>query len=633
VALRETERNAWKAWASAKTACDQGLVARPLSLFVEATEIAPVVVYLDAAEFALGLNRSLERLVPVYRRHARSFGLAPDAYPIYLPGTKIGPEGWEFVLNCLLAANVIEPSRLDIQEKIADVLEERERFGEALAWRNGIETADPRSLSNSMAIARLLARTRHFADAEAHYLGVEAQSSHNIEVLLRLISIFQDEGDEPKLHSLIERIDREFSLAEQRSGIDYQVFLLGLILEIARQRPLSPSRELLRGLRRRCDRLLEAGKPNLCILLSDALLAFVESDGATSARRRLCKATIAAERAAPSIDVPEIAAKEVAEAANYAEVLISHPGFPNREREPLPAVNAAVLCREQARTLLDEGKAGDALPKYAASLKAYHVTEVPTQYEVVGDHKLVLHEQRYYVIPREIQEFMIWEGTVYRLTGIGRHTRRHVPAWLIRLLLPYVGLVRNLKARARAWRAATAPVRAEMVAEFGELILRWLAFAGSIGGPPAKAVFRQLTAAMRRIDRAVPQLRSLLRPAVRLAHKIQYRMFRRKPKAALRSSGRGRLRRWLGAVLRPIRRQRDGLVRQAKALIYHLKRIIFKISWSRYAVRGVVTAQRREAALALIAKISKPPLAAGEPGPLGVRRDRLNRVNALGPGA
>jgi len=633
VALRETERNAWKAWASAKTACDQGLVARPLSLFVKATEIAPLMVYLDAAEFALGLNRSLERLVPVYRRHARSFRLAPDAYPIYLPGTKIGPEGWEFALNCLLAANVIEPSRLDIQEKIADVLEERKRFGEALAWRNGIETADPRSVGNSIAIARLLAKTRHFADAEAHYLGVEAQSSHNIEVLLRLSSIFQDKGEEAKLLSLIERIDREFSLAEQRSGLDYQVFLLGLILEIVRQRPLSPSRELLQGLRRRCDELLEQGKPNLCILLSDALLAFVESDGATSAQRRLCKATLAAERAATSIDLPEMAAKPVAEAANYAEVLISHPGFPSREREPLPAVNAAVLCREQARTLLDEGMAGDALPKYAASLRAYHVTDVPTQYEVVGDHKLVLHEQCYYVIPRGIQEFMILEGTVYRLTGIGRHTRRHVPAWLIGLLLPYVGLVRDLRARARAWRVATAPARAAMAAEYGKRIVQWLALAGSIAGPPAKAILRRLAAAMRRIDHAVPQLRPALRPAVRLAYRIRYLMHHRKPKGAVRPHARGRLRRWFGAVLRPIRRQRDSLVRTAKALSYDLKRIIFRISWSRYAVRGVVTAQRREAALALIAKISNRPLAANEAEPLVVRRARLSRVNALGPGA
>ena len=634
MALRETERNAWKAWASAKTACDQGLVARPLSLFVKATEIAPLLVYLDAAEFALGLNRSLERLVPVYRRHARSFGLAPDAYPIYLPGTKIGPEGWEFVLNCLLAANVSAPSRLDIQEKIADVLEERERFGEALAWRNGIETADPRSIGNAMAIARLLAKTRHFADAEALYLGVEAQSSQNIEVLLRLIAVFQDKGDEARLRSLIERIDREFSLAEQRSDIDYQVFLLGLILEIVRQRPLSPSRELLKGLRRRCDELLDDGKRNLCILLSDALLAFVESDGAPSAQRLLCKATIAAERAATSIDLPEMAAKAIAEAANYAEVLISHPEFPSREREPLPAVNTAVLCREQARTLLDEGKAGDALPKYAASLKAYHVTEVPTQYELVGDHKLVLHEQCYYVIPRAIQEFMIWEGTVYRLTGIGRHTRRHVPAWLIDLLLPYVGLVRNLMARARTWRTATAPVRAAMAAEYGKRIAQWIAYVGSIGRPPAKAIFRQLAAAMRRIDRAVPQLRPTLRPAVRLSYRIRYLMFYRKPKKpAMRPHARGRLRRWLGALLRPLGRQRDGFVRTAKALIYHLKRIVFKISWSRYVVRGVVTADRRETALALIAKISNPPLAANEAGPLVVPRARLSRVNALGPGA
>jgi hypothetical protein len=632
VALRESERNAWKAWASAKTACDQGLVARPLSLFVKATEIAPLVVYLDAAEFALGLNRSLERLVPIYRRHARSFGLAPDAYPIYLPGTKIGPEGWEFVLNCLLAANVSAPSRLDIQEKIADILEERERFGEALAWRNGIESADPRSIGNSMAIARLLAKTRHFADAEAHYLGVEAQSSHNIEVLLRLISVFRDKGDDAKLRSLIERIDREFSLAEQRSGVDYEVFLLCVILEIVRQLPLSPSPELLQGLRRRCDELLEAGKPNLCILLSDALLAFVESDGATSARRRLCKATIAAERAATSIDLPEIAAKPIAEAANYAEVLISHPGFPSREREPLPAVNAAVLCREQARTLLDEGKAEDALPKYAASLKPYHVTDVPTQYELVGDHKLVLHEQCYYVIPRAIQEFMIWEGTVYRLTGIGRHTRRHVPAWLIDLLLPYVGQVRNLMARARAWRAATAPVRAAMAAEYGRRIVEWLAFARSIGGPPAKTIFRHLVAAMRRIDHAVPQLRPMLRPAVRFGYRVRHLVSHRKARRpAVRVHARGRLRRWLGPLLRPVRRQRDSVARRAKALIYHLKRIVFKISWNRYVVRGVVTAGRRETALALIAKIS--PLAANEAGPLVIRRARLSRVNALGPGA
>jgi hypothetical protein len=82
-----------------------------------------------------------------------------------------------------------------------------------------------------------------------------------------------------------------------------------------------------------------------------------------------------------------------------------------------------------------------------------------------------------------------------------------------------------------------------------------------------------------------------------------------------------------------MRSLRDGLVRTAKALSYHLKRTIFKVSWSRYAVPGVVTAQRREAALALIAKISNRPPAANEAEPLVIRRARLSRVNALGPGA
>jgi len=140
--LREAKWKAWKAWASARVACDQGLVARPLALYVQATELACPAAYLDAAEFAWHLNRNLERLAPIYQRHALSFGLAPDAYPIHLPGTKIGPEGWEFVLNCLLAASAGAPGRLDIRQKIADLLEERGRFGEALAWRQGIEATD-----------------------------------------------------------------------------------------------------------------------------------------------------------------------------------------------------------------------------------------------------------------------------------------------------------------------------------------------------------------------------------------------------------------------------------------------------------------------------------------------------------
>jgi hypothetical protein len=626
VELREAERKAWKAWASAKVARDRGLIARPLSLFVEATELAPLVVYLDAAEFALRLNRSLERLTPIYQRHAQSFGLAPDTYPIYLPGNKIGPEGWEFVLNCLLAAKVTAPNRLDVQEKIADVLEERGRFGEALAWRHGVEAADPQCYCNSMAIGRLLAKTGHLADAEARYFRLEAQRPHNIEVLLHLASVLS-ERENPKLPSVVDRIDRELSIA-RTSFDDQQVFFLRLVLEMARQWPSPPSRELLQRLRKRCDELLVLHQPGAWNLLADALLAFVESNFAVSARARVCKATLAVERAATGIHLPEKAAETVAEAANYAQVLISHPEFPSRECEPLPAVDAALLAREQARMLLDEGKAGDALPKYAASLKAHYVTDVPMQYEVVGDHKLVLHGQCYYAFPRDVQEFMIWEGTVYRLTGIGRHTRRRVPAWLISLLFPYVGLVRNLRANGREWKAGAMSAGAAMV-------VACAVWAKRIVGAPATAIVAQAVAAMRRIDRAVPLLRSLLRPGVRLAYQIRYSLRRRKPKRAVdRTLVRGRLRLWLSRRLHPMLwGQRCRVIQISRALTHHLKRVIFKISWSRYAVDGVVAADRREAVLATLAKISNVPLAAGDAGPRVVRRPRLTSLSASGQGA
>jgi tetratricopeptide (TPR) repeat protein len=635
VALREAERKAWKAWASAKVACDQGLVARPLWLFVQATELASPAVNLDAAEFALNLNRNLERLAPIYQRHARSFGLAEDAYPIYLPETKIGPEGWEFVLNCLLAANVSAPSRLDIQDQIADLLEERGRLGEALAWRNGIEVTDLSSLGNSMAIGRLLAKTGHIADAVAHYRRINAQRPDNAEVLLRLVSIYSAEKEKSNLLAAVDRIDRALAVAEKRSDAEYQAFFLGLVLAIVRQWPISPSRELLHRLRRRCDRLLLTDQSSVCVLFADALLGLVESDFGRSARPRLCKATIEVERAKTATDIPTKAAETVAEAANYARVLISHPGFPGREREPLPAVNAAVLAREQARTLLGEGKAGDALPKYAASLKSYHVTDVPTQYELVGNHKLVLHEQCYYLIPRDVQEFMIWEGTVYRLTGIGRHTRRHIPGWLISLLFPCVSPLRNLRTKAREWSVSAAIVGAAMVVEYGHRMVQSVAWAGRIGRKPAKAISRRAVRAMRRIDGAVPQLRSLLRPAVRLAYTLRYCLRRRRhERAVVRPHADRRFHPLFNRRLRPVlKAQHDRLVQTAKVLTDHLKRVIFKIIWRRYAVEGVVTAPRREAALALFAKISNVPLAGDEGEPRVVRRARLTRTSPWGPEA
>ena len=81
-----------------------------------------------------------------------------------------------------------------------------------------------------------------------------------------------------------------------------------------------------------------------------------------------------------------------------------------------------------------------------------------------------------------------------------------------------------------------------------------------------------------------------------------------------------------------MRDQRDSSRQMVKALTYNLKRMIFKISWSRYAVREVGTAHRREVALALVAKISNVPPAADGAGPRVVRRARLKRTSALGPG-
>jgi len=407
--LREAKWKAWKAWASARVACDQGLVARPLALYVQATELACPAAYLDAAEFAWHLNRNLERLAPIYQRHARSFGLAPDAYPTHLPGTKIGPEGWEFVLNCLLAASAGAPGRLDIRQKIADLLEERGRFGEALAWRQGIEATDSASPGNSM-----------------------------------------------------------------------------------------------------------------------------------------------------------------------------------------PAVDAAALAGEQARMLLDEGKAGDVLPKYAESLTPYHETDVPTQYELVGNHKLVLHEQCYYVIPRDIREFFISEATVYRLTGIGRHSRRRIPPWLFSLLLPCVSRLRNLRTKVEEWCASAAIIGAAMVTEYGERVLQSPAWAARSRRESAISV--RSVRAMRRIDRAGPP------------------------------DAHGRFHVGSNRQMCAMKGQCDRFIQTARAPIDHLTRMIFKIGWSRYAVQGVATAHSREAALALIAKISNARHA-GDGAEPRVVRARLTRTS------
>jgi hypothetical protein len=263
------------------------------------------------------------------------------------------------------------------------------------------------------------------------------------------------------------------------------------------------------------------------------------------------------------------------------------------------------------------------------------VTDVPTQYELVGDHKLVLHEQRYYVFPRDVQEFMIWEGTVYRLTGIGRHTKRHVPAWLIALLFPYVNLYRNLKASAREWKARATSIGLAMAIERGQRMLRSVARAGRIDRTPAKAIALRALIAMLWIDRTVPQLRSFLRPAVRFAYRICYRLLggkserdvvRRRKRSRFHLSSNRKL-------LAMVRGRRHRLIRVAKALTRNLKRIMFRIGWSRYAVRGVATAPKREVALAHIAKISNVPLAGDGPEPCVVRRARLSRTSALWSGA
>jgi len=252
-----------------------------------------------------------------------------------------------------------------------------------------------------------------------------------------------------------------------------------------------------------------------------------------------------------------------------------------------------------------------------------------------------LHGQRYYVFPRDVQEFMIWEGTVYRLTGIGRHTRRRIPAWLISLLFPYIGLLRNVKAKVREWAASAVSVGAAMAVEHGSRIVRSIAWAGRIGRSSAKAISLRAIVAMRRIDRAMPQLRPFLRPAVRLAYKIRYHLLYKKPqRTAARPHARGKFRLWVNRRLRPMmKRQRDRFIQTAKALTctakaltYNVKRMIFKISWSRYAVQGVVTADRRETALAMIAKTSNAPLAGDGAEPRVVRRARLARMSALGPG-
>jgi len=440
-------------WNKANIARGQGRIAQSLSFYSQSTGASPPSCepYFEAAELTLKLNRDLAGLERLNERHRQSFAISRERFPVSIPGAKIGPEGWEYGLDCLLQANLIAASRVDWQVLLAEALEQRGQLRQALHWRRRAAALDSRHLPNQIALGLLLESEAGLGAAAQHYESLGSQWRSNEQIALHLAHVYRALGRTEHANSILH--DLENSLEHGRSSSDAghrappgepsaiarsepesivlrAARLLALALAAVKVGPERVPQSFAQDLLARGWDLVAADPQSGSARLALGYSALVVGDEAAAASH-LQAASLLAHQGQSFATGDSALDGVVHDALHWARAILADPTLDRPNNGPLPPIDAIGIARVHARQMWKEGQTIGALAEYANALKPFHVTSIPLRYELSGDYKVVFHERKFYAVPRDVADFVIIGGAVYKLVGAVRHSERRLPPWVL----------------------------------------------------------------------------------------------------------------------------------------------------------------------------------------------------------
>lgn len=458
-------------WTEAKVARDQGRIAQALNLYAKATAVMPTAheVCYEAGTFALEVNRNLAGLDELYDRHRKNFGLSAEECPVRVAGTKLGPEGWEFGIDCLTRANAFPVVPAEWHETLADALASRGRLSQALQWRRRLNRRDPMRRGNRLTMARLCEALGSLEDAARQYEELLNRWPDDPESILGLTWIQEQLGQVVETARLVDLFE---SAWREASAVDVgpPEMVAGRVLRVVWAAAKRGSKRLPTDARHKLRELGQAlrarhpGHPTC--LLAEGYVRLIDGE-AIVARQKflLASLAIAGGVVIRTNSPPHDAALH--DALHWARALLVDPGLDDPQEGPLPSFDAAALERVHAHEMWAAGQMIAAMSGYATALRLHHVANVPLQYEIRGEYKVLFHEGLFYAVPRKVSEFTIIDGKVYRLKGRARDSERRLPPWLIDLAYWIAGALHCAGRHVGPLRTASRPV-----VRFGQFVRR-----------------------------------------------------------------------------------------------------------------------------------------------------------------
>ena len=447
--------------AEAKIARDEGRVGSALDLFVKAvsTERSGYKELHDAGLFALGVMKNLRGLESLYEDHRRQFNLSPDECPAAVPGTKFGDEGWRFAFDCLTRADSDPGVPLDWIEDLADALAERGQIREALQWRHRVSRHQTFRPANHTAIAVLLERLGELEQAAQEYRGVLAELPDDPAALLGLAFV------EERLGLVVETREFDFLISRLSGGAESlpAASLVGRTVHLtwaAVRRGTPRLASAVRAKLRDAAAALARSFPNHSgALINEGLAAVLDGERAL-ARSKFLRARLLRQAFPEHSSTRSADDDALLNAARWADAFVLDPASdPNapivRPSDPVR------LALAEAHQMWLEGELFAAMSAYAVAMRHRHVTSLPMRYEIIGGHKVLEHGGVFYAVPRDVAEFSIINGKVYRLKGKAHHLQRRVPPFIVATAFRLAGWLHSAgrKVRRTIVRVAAPRVR------------------------------------------------------------------------------------------------------------------------------------------------------------------------------
>jgi tetratricopeptide (TPR) repeat protein len=439
-------------WKAATAARDGGEVARALALYDGLFQGHPPASepYYEAGDFFFSLICRLAGVRRLYRDHCAAYSVPPPQPATLTTKLPVADVFLEYgqrlpVIEAYLGADSQAPHRPQQQRRLAEICGYLGDQQQALDWQQRAANVSAHE-DDLLAVGRILEERGSSAAALAQYREVLSRWPDNPEALLRSISIRYASGDTTAAEELFEALgrivhaeDSAFCRADVLCAVAWKaVGVPGL--------SATPVWSKIERWIRTTARLAPSYFP---AKLAEGFINLPIAPDA--ARDALALASYLASLPEVIVENERIALNEtVWNALSAARIFLSRGVLPFSSAND--TVNENRLRSAHVRSLSAGGKVMDALMEAGAVAAANLPASIPQSYEIHHGYKIVLDSGRYYAVPKNVSEFRIVRGTVYRIPP-GAHTARlRVPRVFVRSARRILAALRPLGGR--VYRAA-----------------------------------------------------------------------------------------------------------------------------------------------------------------------------------